>query len=72
LLFKALGDFTPKQVVVIPIIVQQIVVAILYGDIGPASPPCRNIDALMILANLASFALEISRLTTMIQQKRPS
>ncbi|MDH7501056.1 MAG: hypothetical protein QHH30_11820, partial [candidate division NC10 bacterium] len=68
--FQQLGGFLPKQVIVIPIIVQQIVVALLYGDIGPASPPCRNIDALMILANLASFALEISRLTSMIQQKR--
>lgn len=68
--FRQLGGFVPKQIIAIPIIVQQIVVAILYGDIGPASPPCRNIDALMILANLASFALEISRLTSMIQQKR--
>jgi CheY-like chemotaxis protein len=71
-LFRELGDFIPKQVVAIPVIVQQIVVAILYGDIGPASPPCRNIDALMILANLASFALEISRLTSIIQQRKGS
>ena len=69
-LFRRLGGFMPKQVVVIPIIVQQTVVAILYGDVGPSSPPCRNIDALMILANLASFALEISRLTNIIRQKK--
>jgi hypothetical protein len=65
-----LGGFVPKQVIIIPIIVQQIVVAFLYGDVGPNSPPCRNIDALMILANLASFALEISRLTSIIYQKK--
>jgi|GEM_PF-1178883 CheY-like chemotaxis protein len=69
LFFRELGNFRPKQVIAIPIIVQQTVVAILYGDVGPASPPCRNIDALMILANLASFALEISRLTSLLQQK---
>jgi len=70
LLQKQLGGFVPKQVIIIPIIVQQIVVAFLYGDVGPNSPPCRNIDALMILANLASFALEISRLTNIIYQKK--
>ena len=70
LLLKQLGGFIPKQVIVIPIIVQQIVVAFLYGDVAPNSPPCRNIDALMILANLASFALEISRLTSIIHQRR--
>ncbi len=70
ILLKRVGGFAPKQVIAIPIIVQQIVVAILYGDVGPTSPPCRNIDALMILANLASFALEISRLTSIIYQKK--
>ena len=70
ILLKQLGGFIPKQVIVIPIIVQQIVVAFLYGDVGPNSPPCRNIDALMILANLASFALEISRLSSIIHQKK--
>jgi len=70
LLHKQLGGFVPKQVIIIPIIVQQIVVAFLYGDVGPNSPPCRNIDALMILANLASFALELSRLTGIIYQKK--
>jgi CheY-like chemotaxis protein len=72
-LITVLGDPEPKFVVVMPILVQNMVVALLYCDVVPGGMPPRDIDSLEILLNLASLSLEIQQQQAMIQRlKKPS
>ncbi|UCG38204.1 MAG: response regulator [bacterium] len=63
-----LGDPSPGYVVVLPILVQNIVVALLYCDVVPGGIQPRDIDSLEILLNLASLSLEIQQQQVMIQR----
>lgn len=58
---KLLGDPEPKHTVILPILVQNMVVALLYCDVIPGGRPPRDIDSLEILMNLASLSLEIQQ-----------
>ncbi|UCF30577.1 MAG: response regulator [bacterium] len=69
-LLKALGDPNPKHTVVMPLLVQNMVVAVLYGDIVPGGTPPRDIESLEILLNLASMSLEIQQQQAVIQRLR--
>ncbi len=72
-LARALGDPEPKFTVVFPLLVQNIVVALLYCDVVPGGMPPRDIDSLEILLNLASLSLEIQQQQAMIARlKKPS
>lgn len=72
-LAAALGDPEPQFVVVFPILVQNMVVALLYCDVIPGGMPPRDIDSLEILLNLASLSLEIQQQQAMIQRlQKPS
>lgn len=61
-LIKKIGNNIPEKIVILPMIVENKVVGLLYGDTMPGTPPCRSVDAIMILLNLASLSLEISHL----------
>lgn len=63
-----LGDPEPRHTVVLPILVQNLVVALLYGDVVPGGAPPRDIDSLEILLNLASLSLEIQQQQVMISR----
>jgi CheY-like chemotaxis protein len=65
-LFLALGEPPPAHAVILPMIVQNMTVALLYGDVAPGSPPPRDVDSLLILLNLASMSLEITQLQKML------
>ena len=67
-LVAALGDPEPQHAVVLPILVQNMVVALLYCDVVPGGTPPRDIDSLAILLNLASLSLEIQQQEAMIQR----
>ncbi len=69
-LLAALGSELPAHAVVLPLIVQNLVVAVLYGDVLPGSPPPRDIDSLRILLNLASMSLENTQLQKVIARLR--
>lgn len=63
-----LGDPEPRYAVVLPILVQNMVVALLYGDVVPGGAPPRDIDSLEILLNLASLSLEIQQQQVMLKR----
>jgi CheY-like chemotaxis protein len=67
-LAAVLGDPLPHHTVVLPILVQNMTVALLYGDVVPGGAPPREIDSLEILLNLASLSLEIQQQHVMIQR----
>lgn len=61
-IIKKIGKEIPEKIIILPMIVGNKVVGLLYGDTLPGTPPCRSVDAIMILLNLASLSLEISHL----------
>jgi len=63
-----LGDPDPKHTVVLPLFVQNMVVALLYCDVVPGGTPPRDINSLEILLNLASLSLEIQQQSVMIKR----
>lgn len=65
-----LGDPEPKHAVVLPLLVQNIVVALLYCDVVPGGAPPSDIDSLGILLNLASLSLEIQQQQVMLKRLR--
>jgi CheY-like chemotaxis protein len=65
---KLLGDPEPKHTVILPILVQNMVVALLYCDVIPGGTPPRDIDSLEILLNLASLSLEIQQQQVMLKR----
>ncbi|MDF1534967.1 MAG: response regulator [bacterium] len=67
-----LGDPPPHHTVVLPIMVQNMAVALLYGDVVPGGPPPREIESLEILMNLASLSLEIQQQQVMIKRLKGS
>ncbi len=67
-LVDVLGDPAPHHTVVLPILVQNMAVALLYGDVVPGGPPPKEIDSLEILLNLASLSLEIQQQQVMIKR----
>ena len=71
---ELLGDTQPKHTVILPILVQNMVVALLYCDVIPGGTPPRDIDSLEILLNLASLSLEIQQQQAVIARlkKNPS
>ena len=71
-LSAVLGDPLPHHTVVLPILVQNMTVALLYGDVVPGGAPPREIDSLQILLNLASLSLEIQQQQVMIQRLKSS
>jgi hypothetical protein len=67
-LSTALGDPEPQYTVILPIMVHNMVVAMLYCDVIPGGVPPRDIDSLEILLNLASLSLEIQQQQAMINR----
>lgn len=67
---ELLGDPQPKHTVILPILVQNMVVALLYCDVIPGGTPPRDIDSLEILLNLASLSLEIQQLQVMLKRHK--
>ncbi len=67
-LASVLGDPAPHHTVVLPILVQNMAVALLYGDVVPGGPPPKEIESLKILLNLASLSLEIQQQHVMIKR----
>lgn len=67
-ILELLGDPLPKHTVILPILVQNMVVALLYCDVVPGGPPPRDIDSLEILLNLASLSLEIQQQQVMLKR----
>ena len=65
---ELLGDPEPKHTVILPILVQNMVVALLYCDVVPGGTPPRDIDSLEILLNLASLSLEIQQQQAMLKR----
>jgi CheY-like chemotaxis protein len=65
---ELLGDPQPEHTVIIPILVQNMVVALLYSDVIPGGTPPRDIDSLEILLNLASLSLEIQQQQAMLKR----
>ena len=65
---ELLGDPEPKHTVILPILVQNMVVALLYCDVVPGGTPPRDIDSLEILLNLASLSLEIQQQQVMLKR----
>ena len=65
---ELLGEPLPKHTVVLPILVQNMVVALLYCDVIPGGTPPRDIDSLEILLNLASLSLEIQQQQVMLKR----
>lgn len=65
---KKLGSEIPKKIVLVPIVVEKRVVGIFYGDTMQGSLPCNNVDAIMILLNLASLSMEIAHQKTIISK----
>ncbi len=71
-ILTVLGDPAPKHAVILPIMVQKLVVALMYGDVVPGGPPIRDMDSLEILLNLASMSLEIQQQMAVINKLRSS
>ncbi len=71
-ILAALGDPAPKHAVILPIMVQNLVVALMYGDVVPGGPPIRDMDSLEILLNLASMSLEVQQQMAVINKLRSS
>jgi len=69
-LLAALGDTPPQYTIALPLRVQNLVVAVFYGDVIPGGTPPRDIDSLEILLNLASMSLEIQQQQAIIQKIR--
>ena len=69
-ILRVVGDPAPKYVVIMPIRVQSLVVAIMYGDVVPGGAPIRDLDSLEILLNLASMSLEIQQQMAVLQKLR--
>ena len=67
---ELVGDPLPKYTVILPILVQNLVVALLYCDVIPGGPPPRDIDSLEILLNLASLSLEIQQQQVMLKRMK--
>ena len=65
---KKIGKEIPEKIVILPMIVENKVVGLLYGDTLPGTLPCKSVDAIMILLNLASLSLEISHLKKVVTQ----
>ncbi|MDH3972828.1 MAG: response regulator [Deltaproteobacteria bacterium] len=65
---KKMGNEIPEKIIILPMIVEGKVVGLLYGDTLPGTLPCRNVDAVMILLNLASLSLEISHLKNVLSK----
>jgi len=65
-LIKKIGKEIPEKIVILPMIVENKVVGLLYGDTLPGTLPCKSVDAIMILLNLASLSLEISHLKNVV------
>jgi hypothetical protein len=67
-MIELLGDPQPRHTVILPILVQNMVVALLYCDVIPGGTPPRDIDSLEILLNLASLSLEIQQQQVMLKR----
>jgi len=65
---KLLGEPEPKHTVILPLLVQNMVVALLYCDVVPGGKPPRDISSLEILLNLASLSLEIQQQQVMLKR----
>ncbi|MCJ7500976.1 response regulator [bacterium] len=65
---ELLGEPLPKHTVILPLLVQNMVVALLYCDVIPGGTPPRDIDSLEILLNLASLSLEIQQQQVMLKR----
>ena len=70
-IIKKLGNKLPDKIVLVPIVVEKRVVGMFYGDTMQGSLPCKNVDAIMILLNLASLSMEIAHQKTVISKFSP-
>ncbi len=57
-LIEALGGDTPTEVVAIPLVVNELVLLVLYGDNGATGEPIRQVDQLELLMLQAGLAME--------------
>ncbi|MFQ5350819.1 MAG: DUF4388 domain-containing protein, partial [Thermoanaerobaculia bacterium] len=57
-LVAALGDETPTEVVAIPLVVNDLVLLVLYGDNGGTDEPIGQVDQLELLMLQAGLAME--------------
>ena len=57
-LLEALGDETPTEVVAIPLVVNDLVLLVLYGDNGATGEPIGQVDQLELLMLQAGLAME--------------
>ncbi|HDL54173.1 MAG TPA: response regulator [Proteobacteria bacterium] len=71
-LLEVFGDSPPEHSVILPLLVQNMVVAVLYCDVVAGGTPPRELDSLEILLNLASMSLEIQQQHAIIQRLRQS
>ncbi len=67
-ILKKMGKEIPEKIIILPMIVENRVAGLLYGDTLPGTPPCKSVDAIMILLNLASLSLEITHTKKVISQ----
>ena len=65
-LLQLLGDEQPPEVLAVPIQVDRVTVAVLYGDNVPEVTPIGAVDGLEILAREIGFAIERAQLQSRI------
>ena len=58
-LFQLLGGEHPKEIMLLPILINDLVVAVLYGDNQVSGKPVQSLEYLRKLAQKAAMALEI-------------
>jgi hypothetical protein len=78
LLISKIADRLPNEIVVLPIVSQELVIAILYGDNGDSQQKIHSTDLLEVLLSQAGMALEnkvlrerLIKLTESSQQIEP-
>ena len=67
-LFAALGGAAPREAVVVPLVVDEVVVAVLYGDNAPGGEVIAALDGLAILVHEVGQSLEKARLRTRLSK----
>lgn len=58
-LFRTLGGSPPSEILLIPVMIGDQVVAVFYGDNGPSKRPIQSVEILRKLTRKAAMALEI-------------
>lgn len=67
-LINLMGGRYPQKVIIIPMVVENKVVAVLYGDNLPSGRPIKNVESLEIFVNQAGLAMEKALLEHRLQE----